>query len=499
MEVLNELGTQKVLGLGLAAFVLWYITSAFYSWWRLRHIPGPLLASFSYLWLARNHLNADQAFHHADLRKYGTVVRTGPNYVITHDPMALRRVTGYRSGYARDVWYTGFRTERHDSMLSQLDSGLHDRVKAKVANGYNGRDVDLEKNVNQILLQFLDLIREQYISTGNQTKQVDFATFIRYFTLDVITKLGYGTEFGFLEAKHDLFNYTKSNDDFFTGLALALDIPLLRRMFTSPLTAWLLPQETDKTGLGKIVGITHQMVKKRFKENDLESKDMIGSFMRHGLTEDECNAETILQLLAGSDSTAIALRVTMLYIITTPRVYQRLKAEIRKAVQSGVSFPITQEQAKKIPYLQAVLKEGLRMRPPFSYGQFKVVPAGGETIDGVHIPAGTALGTNLIGVARYEAIFGRDVDLFRPERFLECDESARLEMERGIDTLFGSGRFLCAGKQVAFMEMNKVYFELLRAFDFQIVYPHKAWAERSLNSWSQKDMWVSITVAAEDN
>lgn len=58
-------------------------------------------------------------------------------------------------------------------------------------------------------------------------------------------------------------------------------------------------------------------------------------------------------MVAGSDTTASAIRATMLHLITTPRVYQKLKQLVREAIQERrVSSPIQQEEAKKIPYLQ---------------------------------------------------------------------------------------------------------------------------------------------------
>lgn len=76
--------------------------------------------------------------------------------------------------------------------------------------------------------------------------------------------------------------------------------------------------------------------------------------MRHSLTQQECQAESIIQILAGSDTTATALRSTMLHVMATPRVYQHLKSEIKEALANGrISSPITVEQAKKLPYLQA--------------------------------------------------------------------------------------------------------------------------------------------------
>ena len=63
--------------------------------------------------------------------------------------------------------------------------------------------------------------------------------------------------------------------------------------------------------------------------------------------------EAILMFVAGSDTSATITRITIFYIISTPRVYQRLKQEIAEAIRDGkVSSPITMAEAKALPYLQ---------------------------------------------------------------------------------------------------------------------------------------------------
>jgi cytochrome P450 len=58
-------------------------------------------------------------------------------------------------------------------------------------------------------------------------------------------------------------------------------------------------------------------------------------------------------LLAGTESTACAIRAAVVHIIASPNVYQRLKEEIKLAIQEGrVSSPILMEEAIKLPYLQ---------------------------------------------------------------------------------------------------------------------------------------------------
>lgn len=61
---------------------------------------------------------------------------------------------------------------------------------------------------------------------------------------------------------------------------------------------------------------------------------------------------------------------------------------------------------------------------------------------------------------RQESIFGSDVQLFRPERFLECSEDKKAEMARTVDLVFGYGRWMCAGKTLALVELNKIFFEV---------------------------------------
>jgi cytochrome P450 len=61
---------------------------------------------------------------------------------------------------------------------------------------------------------------------------------------------------------------------------------------------------------------------------------------------------------------------------------------------------------------------------------------------------------------RRQSTFGNDVNEFRPERFLECHKDKKTEMEHAISTAFGGGRWMCAGRNVAEMELNKLIFEV---------------------------------------
>ncbi|KAH6648376.1 cytochrome P450 [Truncatella angustata] len=482
--------------LALASFVIYYIASSVFSWYRMRHIPGPRLGSFSYLWVAQKVIRG-RGMEYEELSKYGPVVRVSPTYVVLEDPDDMRKLNSARD-IPRDDWYMGAKLDPgYDTLLTHLQHGPHDALKAKVSFAYSGRDgIDFEAGVDGQLTHLVNVIRKRFLSKAGQIKSVDFAHLVRYFTLDVITKIGYGKSFGFMDAEDDLYGYTKEIEDILGLVATAGDVPILRRLFVSPwLSPFFSPKPSDPKGFGKVLGVAHKIVEDRMEKDDVDSPDMISSFKRHGLDVNEIKNETILQLTAGSDTTATVIRCTMLYLMTCPRVYRRLKMEIKEAIASGVSHPITNAQAKKLPYLQAVIWEGIRMRPPATYGFYKKLPPKGETFQGTFIPGGTAVGWNQPAMMKLERIFGQDAQLFRPERFLECDEDKRMEMTRVIELVFGYGRWMCAGKTLAFVELNKTLFELMREFEWQLVYPGNAWTEKAYTVYLQKDMWVSITEA----
>lgn len=149
-------------------------------------------------------------------------------------------------------------------------------------------------------------------------------------------------------------------------------------------------------------------------------------------------------------------------------------------------------EATVLPYLQAVILEGLRIHLPASASNFKLVPPSGDIIDGRFVPSGTKIGPLTEMPPRLKEVFGEDAEVFRPERWLETTQEKAMEMRKVVDLAFGSGRYSCAGKTVAFVELNKVFVELLRQFDFQVVYPQKPWESVNYAVFLQKKMWVSV-------
>ena len=161
--------------------------------------------------------------------------------------------------------------------------------------------------------------------------------------------------------------------------------------------------------------------------------------------------------VAGTDTTATVIRATMLYLIMNPRVVSKLRAEFQPHPS-----PITDAVARKLPYLQAVINESLRIFPPVVGLMSKEVPPAGDVIDGKFVPGGTKIGFGAYGIYRNKAIWGDDADSFRPERWLEVSSEKLKEMESTLELVFSYGKYKCLGKDIAMMELNKIFVEASR-------------------------------------
>lgn len=244
---------------------------------------------------------------------------------------------------------------------------------------------------------------------------------------------------------------------------LASNHNLIRSITSSRPFQWLAaPKGTDKVGLGRIVGIAQKTVAERYRPDAKVKRDMLGHFLSKGLSQEQAEVESNVQILAGSDSTATVLRITLMFLIASPDAYAKLRTEIDDAVAAGnISYPVvTYAEAMKLPYLDAVIWEGMRLWPPLIGFLSKLAPKGGDTVNGIFYPEGTEICVCPMGVGRRKDIFGEDADIFRPDRWTEADAAARNKYERATEFIFGSGRFTCLGKNIAMIELHKVFVEV---------------------------------------
>jgi cytochrome P450 len=122
-------------------------------------------------------------------------------------------------------------------------------------------------------------------------------------------------------------------------------------------------------------------------------------------------------------------------------IQEKLSREARENQGLG-----NEKSFDELPYLDAVVKEGLRCFPPIPMSQPRYVPEGGRTIDGYLLPAKTVISGQAWSVHRINAETFEDPDEFCPERWLCVDERKRAKMNKAFFA-FGLGARGCTGRQ----------------------------------------------------
>jgi cytochrome P450 len=185
-----------------------------------------------------------------------------------------------------------------------------------------------------------------------------------------------------------------------------------------------------------------------------ERKDVLAMLMQardeagEPMSDRELRDELMTALVAGHETTATALAWAFERILSHPEVYARLNAEVQAA--GGCSA--TPEKIVALPYLDATIKEVLRLRP--------IIPVVGRMlqkptrIGGYDLPVGTAVGACIYLAQRNPDVYP-EPDAFRPERFLDqpTDPVSWLP--------FGGGIRRCIGAQFATYEMKIVLATML--------------------------------------
>ncbi|KAI0541820.1 cytochrome protein [Xylaria digitata] len=513
---------------------------------QLRHINGPLLFRLTGIPHTLALLSDDYHNWYTELhQKYGELVVVSPTIVITSSHELWARSNTY-PGYKKSGWYyKSVRYDwRRDNVFTETSTEKHKTRRKQMIRGYSGlENLTLDGDIEACVVKLLNLIRTRY---AGKRKSMDLAQKLLFFTLDVISTIGFGKCYGLLIADEDPDEFV---DSIHKGLKVCDTQIALGTWWVNwiPFVGPRPNPDVESKGFYKMSQLNEAMVEAREKEfneykglGHVPRADMLTSFMKKGLSGEDLKNENILQVVAGSDTTAGALRGTMLYLLTNPRVYKALQAEIDEAVASGKAprapHIITSQQAKELKYLQAIIKESMRIFPPVNNPLSRDTPPEGDTvtIDGreVYLPGGINVVPSFKAMHRNKNVYGEDADVnaFRPERWIEETDEARRKkspnftsisprsycwasslvtrvlilnemntfhtqplfdfprerlmanhrglvraMNNDINLGFGHGRWLCLGKMVAMRELSVVLFELFRNFDWTLDNPEKPW------------------------
>ncbi|CAI7607895.1 unnamed protein product [Penicillium manginii] len=245
--------------------------------------------------------------------------------------------------------------------------------------------------------------------------------------------------------------------------------------------------------------IQHYQLSKERVNRRLEMKtsrpDFISYILRYNddrtmdTSEIQTNAALIIQ--AGSETTATALAACNFYLQKNRDCYTNLIEEIRNSFKS--EDEITFLSVAKLPFLNAVIEEGLRMYPPSPAIVPRLVPKGGALVCGEILPEYTS-----VSVAHYSAFRGasnfEQPNSFIPKRWLQQDGKSRFKNDkREALQPFSMGPRACIGRSLAYAEMRLILCKLFWNFDIELDPRANNWDKaKSYIVWENRPLWVHL-------
>ncbi|XXG88218.1 hypothetical protein AAC387_Pa12g0458 [Persea americana] len=172
-------------------------------------------------------------------------------------------------------------------------------------------------------------------------------------------------------------------------------------------------------------------------------------------------------ILGGMEGTSDALARAIALVLANPQVLKKAQEELD--IHVGKDRNVDESDVANLVYIQALLKEALRLSPDSSVS-FSRVAVQDCQVDGYHVPAGTLVLVNTWKLHRNPRVWS-DPNEFRPERFLMSHAGVELRGQNFEYVPFGSGRRACPGLSFALQVINLAVAQVFHSFDVAAISP----------------------------
>jgi cytochrome P450 len=173
--------------------------------------------------------------------------------------------------------------------------------------------------------------------------------------------------------------------------------------------------------------------------------------------------EAQLLVLAGQDTTAYTLSSLTYQLLANPHILRKLKKELAEAIPDP-NAPVTSTQLEQLPYLAAIVEEGIRLHPGALVRQTRIAPEQSmfykdtETGKQWVIPPGTPVSMDARNCNLNPKYF-KDPHKFIPERWIENPRLDRYNIS------FSKGTRICLGLNLAYSELFMIVASIFRRYD----------------------------------
>ncbi|KAK3374770.1 cytochrome P450 [Podospora didyma] len=454
-DIASSLKTTSLVASSYAAGLFTSIAIYRRCFHRLRHFPGPWAAGvtkFWHVWQCRtgqNHLVMEEL-----RKKYGPIIRTGPEELTIIDPVVPPTVDGPGSTCTKAVWYDFLLPEI--ALNTTRSKPAHDARRRIWDRGFSTKALAVYQ---ERVVEYAETLATRIEELDREDKPVNVSDWFYWFTFDVMGEFAFARSFGMLrdEKWHSAVKLLRKA---MSLLGPFSPVPWLAQIafYITPwmyiVKDWLSMMQWCKQRMGERINmkvskpdVSHWLIDASIKKGSLEAD------------REWLNGDAVTIIIAGSDTIAPTLVFAFYELARNPSHQTTLLSELH-----GLDI-YNPTHLLRCTHLNALINETLRLHPPVPTGGYRQSPPSGLTIpisgDGVFIPGNTTIISPRYSLARLESSY-QNADQFIPERWTTHPEMVK--DARGFAP-FSQGRFNCVGKALAMNEMRFVIALLVTKFE----------------------------------
>ena len=271
--------------------------------------------------------------------------------------------------------------------LMGYDEEAHARQRRVFANSFSDKSL---REQAPVIESYLDLFIKKLdaYGSGQRKKTIDLCEWFIFLMFDISSDLSFGEPFGSLAAGK-AHPWVEIAQDFGKGLSLIASVNLyspLDKLLRYIIPKHILQRQVDHRKMS--LAYTKKRLAMNENRPDWVSPAKKYNDEKDALSEAEWAINMTIFIFAGAETTSSALTAVIQHLLQNRGALERVTEEIRSQfdTEDGIKVAST----GKLPYLNAVINETLRIAPPSVIGVPRIVPSGGDTICGQWVPGGVS-------------------------------------------------------------------------------------------------------------
>jgi len=509
------------LAAAVAAILVWKIAAFIISCNKsyLPNLPGPPSPS----WIYGNTVEIFEAEtatkYEGWVKQYGHVFKfkdmLNHDVLYTMDTRALTHILNHSNDYQKPAVVRAGLSRIVGKGLLTVEGEQHRQQRRIMNPAFGPAQI---RELTEIFFEKAILLRDYWnetISVNGEPSRIEILSGLTKMTLDVIGLAGFNYHFNSLNPNGKPNELQKAFSVIF-GLSSAKP-SIIRHVINFFPFGRLIPHK----GIRRVVRaketmdrIGMEIIKERKAEllrattgekidgklEELQGRDLLTLLLKANvaadipesqrLSDEDVLAQVPTFTVAGHETSSNATSWCLYALARDPRIQKKLREEIWSVGSESPSM----DELQALPYLDAVLRETMRIHSPVPFSireavKDDIIPlnapftdVNGQVHDSIHIKAGALIEIPILPFNRSKELWGEDAFEFKPERWESIPEAVHtIPGVWGNIMSFLGGPRSCIGYRFSVVEMKALIFTLIRAFEFELAVPADEIVRQSSN------------------